>query len=141
MKALRKTWMLVVAVVITAIGIGCKNTVEVDKKGDEVAPAKVTNLTATAKDTRVLLTWTDAADSDIYGYEVSYSGIAPINRVVLPALNSAIMMAAQGAGGSRCWRLLCLGTYERHGVHVYRKDSRHKRKQERGRNGKGDTKS
>ena len=28
--------------------------VEVDKKGDEVAPAKVTNLTATAKDTRVL---------------------------------------------------------------------------------------
>ena len=99
MKALRKTWMLVVAVVITAIGIGCKNTVEVDKKGDEVAPAKVTNLTATAKDTRVLLTWTDAADSDVYGYEVSYSGSAPINRVVLPSLNSASMMAAQGAGG------------------------------------------
>ena len=73
--------------------------VEVDKKGDEVAPAKVTNLVATAKDSRVLLTWTDATDSDIYGYEVSYSGTAPINRVVLPALNAASMMAPQGSGG------------------------------------------
>ncbi|MGI5115865.1 SUMF1/EgtB/PvdO family nonheme iron enzyme [Treponema sp. SP13] len=70
-------------------------TVEVD----ETAPAAVTNLTATAKDSRVLLTWTDASDSDIYGYEVSYSGSAPINRAALPALNSTSMMAAQGAGG------------------------------------------
>ena len=74
-------------------------TVEVDKKADETAPAAVTNLVATAKDSRVLLTWTDAADSDVYGYEVSYSGTAPINRVVLPALNSTSMMVAQGAGG------------------------------------------
>lgn len=73
--------------------------VEVDKKGDEVAPAKVTNLVATAKDSRVLLTWTDATDSDIYGYEVSYSGTAPINRVVLPALNAASMMVGKNAGG------------------------------------------
>ncbi|ERF60271.1 sulfatase-modifying factor enzyme 1 [Treponema socranskii subsp. socranskii VPI DR56BR1116 = ATCC 35536] len=70
-------------------------TVEVD----ETAPAAVTNLTATAKDSRVLLTWTDASDSDIYGYEVSYSGSAPINRAALPALNVKSMMAAQGAGG------------------------------------------
>lgn len=70
-------------------------TVEVD----ETAPAAVTNLTATAKDSRVLLTWTDASDSDIYGYEVSYSGSAPINRAALPALNDKSMMAAQGAGG------------------------------------------
>ncbi len=74
-------------------------TVEVDKKADEIAPAAVTNLVASAKDRRVLLTWTDAADSDVYGYEVSYSGTAPINRVVLPALNSTSMMVAQGAGG------------------------------------------
>ena len=74
-------------------------TVEVDKKADETAPAAVTNLVASAKDRRVLLTWTDAADSDVYGYEVSYSGTAPINRVVLPALNSTSMMVAQGAGG------------------------------------------
>ena len=70
-------------------------TVEVD----ESAPAAVTNLTATAKDSRVLLTWTDASDSDIYGYEVSYSGSAPINRAALPALNVKSMMAPQGAGG------------------------------------------
>ena len=74
-------------------------TVEVDKKADETAPSAVTNLVASAKDRRVLLTWTDAADSDVYGYEVSYSGTAPINRVVLPALNSTSMMVAQGAGG------------------------------------------
>ena len=77
-----------------------KVTVEVDKKADEAAPAPVTNLTATAKDSRVLLTWTDAADSDIYGYEVSYSGSKAINRVVLPALDSASMMVPQGAGGT-----------------------------------------
>lgn len=99
MKALRKIGMLVMAVAITAIGIGCKNTAEEDKKADESAPAAVTNLTATAKDSRVLLTWTDASDSDIYGYEVSYSGSAPINRAALPALNDKSMMAAQGAGG------------------------------------------
>lgn len=71
----------------------------VDKKADEVAPAKVTNLAATAKDCRVLLTWTDAADTDVYGYEVSYSGTNAINRVALPALDSKSMMAPQGAGG------------------------------------------
>ena len=72
----------------------------VDKKADETAPAKVTNLAAQAKDSRVLLTWTDAADSDIYGYEVSYNGTKAINRVVLPALDSTSMMVPQGAGGT-----------------------------------------
>ena len=99
MKALRKIGILVMAVAITAIGIGCKNTAEEDKKADESAPATVTNLTATAKDSRVLLTWTDATDGDVYGYEVSYSGSAPINRAALPALNVKSMMAPQGAGG------------------------------------------
>ena len=75
-------------------------TKEVDKKADESAPASVTNLNATAKDNRVLLTWTDASDSDIYGYEVSYSGTNAINRVVLPALNSTSMIVPQGAGGT-----------------------------------------
>ena len=95
MKALRKIGMLVMAVAITAIGIGCKNTAEEDKKADESAPAAVINLTATAKDSRVLLTWTDATDGDVYGYEVSYSGSAPINRAALPALNVNSMMAPQ----------------------------------------------
>ena len=75
-------------------------TVEVDKKADETAPSSVTNLTATAKDSRVLLTWTDAADSDIYGYEVSCSETNASSRVVLPALDSTSMMVSQGAGGT-----------------------------------------
>lgn len=45
--------------IVAAIAViwiaGCKNTVEEDKKADESAPAAVTNLTATAKDARVLL--------------------------------------------------------------------------------------
>ena len=73
--------------------------IEVDKKADEVAPAKVTNLKATAKDGRVLLTWTEAADEDVYGYEVSYNGTSPINRVVLPVLDSTSMMVGKGSGG------------------------------------------
>ena len=75
-------------------------TQEVDKKADETAPTAVTNLAATAKDSRVLLTWTDAADSDIYGYEVSYSGSGATSRVVLPALDATSMMVPQGAGGT-----------------------------------------
>ena len=82
-----------VAAVAVIVIAGCKNTAEEDKKADESAPAAVTNLTATAKDTRVLLTWTDATDGDVYGYEVSYSGSAPINRAALPALNVKSMMA------------------------------------------------
>ena len=72
----------------------------VDKKADETAPASVTELTATPKDSRILLTWKDAEDSDIYGYEVSYSGTKPINRVVLPALDITSMMVPPKAGGT-----------------------------------------
>ena len=72
----------------------------VDKKADETAPANVTELTAQAKDSRILLTWKDAADSDIYGYEVSYSGTKPITRVVLPALEITSMVVPPKAGGT-----------------------------------------
>ena len=56
---------------------GCKaetNTeyVEVEKKPDSTIPANVTELAATPKDSSVLLTWKDAADEDIYGFEVSW---------------------------------------------------------------------
>ena len=71
---------------------------EVDKKADETAPADVTNLAALSKDGRVLLTWTDAADSDIYGYEVTYAK-KDGSRVVLPALDSNAIMVANGLGG------------------------------------------
>ena len=77
-----------------------EKTVEVDKKADETAPANVTELTAQPKDSRVLLSWTDAEDEDVYGYEITYSGTKPINRVVLPALDSTSMMVPQGAGGT-----------------------------------------
>ena len=89
---------------VAAVSIKEKKIVEtkteyVDKKADETAPAKVTNLAAQEKDSRVLLTWTDAADEDVYGYEITYSGTNPINRVVLPALDSKTMMVGKGAGG------------------------------------------
>lgn len=77
-----------------------EKTIYVDKEADETAPANVTELTATPKDSRILLTWKDAEDSDIYGYEVSYSGTKPINRVVLPALDTTSMMVPPKAGGT-----------------------------------------
>ncbi len=92
--------MAAVSIKEKKVTVEVEKTVEVDKKADETAPSSVTNLTATAKDSRVLLTWTDAADSDIYGYEVSCSGTNAINRVVLPALDSTSMMVPQGAGGT-----------------------------------------
>ena len=84
------------------ISIKEKKVVEtkiVDKKADETAPADVTNFVATAKDSRVLLTWTEAADEDVYGYELTYSGTGAINRVLLPAMNEKTMMVGKGAGG------------------------------------------
>ncbi|MDY4526253.1 MAG: fibronectin type III domain-containing protein [Treponema sp.] len=99
-------WFAVISVMVMALAaFGCKTDTEtkieyVDKKADETAPANVTELTAQAKDSRILLTWKDAADSDIYGYEVSYSGTKPINRVVLPALDTTSMMVPPKAGGT-----------------------------------------
>ena len=74
-------------------------TVEVDKKADETAPADVTNLAAVNKGGAVLLTWTDATDADIYGYEVTYSA-STAARVVLTPLAQNAIMASQGAGGA-----------------------------------------
>lgn len=42
------------------------------EKPDSTIPANVTELKATSKDSSVLLTWKDAADEDIYGFEVSW---------------------------------------------------------------------
>ena len=105
MKSILKkvVWLVLVALVLAAFG--CKTDTEtkieyVDKKADETAPASVTELTATPKDSRILLTWQDAADRDVYGYEVSYSGTKPINRVVLPTLDTTSMMVSPKAGGT-----------------------------------------
>ena len=70
---------------------------EVEVPSDKTAPADVTELTATNKDASVLLTWNDATDKDIYGYEVTWNNNAPINRSAAMKANS--MMVAQGAKG------------------------------------------
>ena len=65
---------------------------------DKTAPAEVTNLTATAKDKSVLLTWTDVVDTDkdIYGYEVSWTGATESRAAT--ALSSNSIVVAQGVG-------------------------------------------
>lgn len=87
------------AMLLIVLGsVSCKQETE-PTPVDTTAPANVTNLVATAKDSRVLLTWTDAADDDIFGYEVSYSGTGVINRAV-SALEKTSMVVPQGAGGT-----------------------------------------
>ena len=76
-------------------GVEAKATVA--DTSDKTAPANVTELTATNKDASVLLTWTDATDEDIYGYEVTWNKKAPINRSAAMEANS--MMVAPGAKG------------------------------------------
>ena len=95
-------WIAVLSAMVMALAaLGCKSEiVYVDKKADETAPANVTELTAQAKDSRILLTWKDAADSDVYGYEVIYSGTKPINRVVLPAIDTTSMLVPPKAEGT-----------------------------------------
>ena len=95
-------WIAVLSAMVMALAaFGCKSEiVYVDTKADETAPANVTELTAQAKDSRILLTWQDAADSDVYGYEVIYSGTKPINRVVLPAIDTTSMLVPPKAEGT-----------------------------------------
>nr|MBQ2235029.1 fibronectin type III domain-containing protein [Treponema sp.] len=71
--------------------------VEVEKQPDGVAPADVTNLVVTNKDASVLLTWTDATDEDIYGYEVSWK-TSTENRAAA-AMESNSLIVAPGAKG------------------------------------------
>ena len=76
---------------------GAEAKATVADTADYTAPADVTELTATNKDASVLLTWTDATDEDIYGYEVTWNKKAPINRSAVMEANS--MMVAPGAKG------------------------------------------
>ena len=95
MKKLK--WLAAFLIVATLFGgiLGCKQEVEIPS--DKTAPADVTELTVTNKDASVLLTWTDATDKDIYGYEVTWNNNAPINRSAAMEANS--MMVAPGAKG------------------------------------------
>ena len=64
---------------------------------DTIAPKNVSNFKVINKDASVLLTWTDAIDSDIYGYEVTWDKTGPINRTLLMAENS-IMVSPKSEG-------------------------------------------
>lgn len=64
---------------------------------DTIAPSDVSNLRAINKDSSVLLTWTDATDNDILGYEVSWDKEAPINRAIsLPENSMMVAIKSQG---------------------------------------------
>ncbi len=83
MKKLSKiamSFIFIASIIFSAVG--CKSEVESTDTGDKTAPAEVSNLKAQQKGLAVLLTWTDSSDSDIFGYEVSYSGEKPIDRAV-----------------------------------------------------------
>lgn len=100
MKKLSKIAMSFIFIASIIFGaVGCKPEVEPAYTGDKTAPAEVTNLKAEQKGLAVLLTWTDASDSDIFGYEVSYSGDKIINRAV-NAMEKNTIFAAQGNGGT-----------------------------------------
>lgn len=88
--------------------MSCSSSLDDDDDDDSepnivvVLPSDVTNLTANASGTRVLLSWTDAADSDIFGYEVSYSQryYSSSARAVLSPMNKNSIFVAPGAGGA-----------------------------------------
>ncbi len=76
---------------------GAIKKVKVEENSDKTPPADVTELTATNKDASVLLTWVDAKDEDIYGYEVTWNQTTPINRSSV--IETTSMMIAPGAKG------------------------------------------
>ena len=93
-------WFAMIFIIASMIFTGCSSEVETqsgNNTSDKTAPADVTDLTATNKGASVLLTWTDATDEDIYGYEVTWNNNAPINRSA--AMESNSMMVAPGAKG------------------------------------------
>ena len=70
---------------------GAIKKVMVEENSDKTPPADVTELTAINNDASVLLTWVDAKDEDIYGYEVTWNKSA--------ASESNSMMVVPGAKG------------------------------------------
>ena len=84
----------------SVVSIREKKIIEVSKSDrDSTFPSNVTNLNIIAQDSRVLLTWNDADDEDIYGYEVSYSGTKAINRAIVSPLAQTSLIVPQGSGG------------------------------------------
>lgn len=66
---------------------------------DTTIPENITNFQITPEDSRVLLTWNDATEDDIFGYIVSYDGTTSINRTLFSTLDNKSMIVPKGAGG------------------------------------------
>ncbi|MCR4954667.1 MAG: leucine-rich repeat protein [Treponema sp.] len=64
--------------------------------GDYTPPANVTNLEAKNKGNSILITWTDATDSDIFGYEVSYMVNDGSRAAFSAPIAENVVMVAQG---------------------------------------------
>lgn len=101
MKKQFKLINVLLSVLLALAFVSCKVELKSEESGkfeDSGSPAEVTNLKAAAKNAQILLTWTDATDEDIFGYEVTCSEVALINRSInAPSKNS--MIISQGAGG------------------------------------------
>lgn len=98
MKKCSKLASLFAMLLIALVSVACKLE---PTPVDTTAPSDITELVATAKDSRVLLTWTDALDNDIFGYEVSYSGTGASKRTItrtITALEKNSMIVPQGRG-------------------------------------------
>lgn len=102
MKKTMKTAVLLAAAAMAALAFfGCKtNSGGTGETPDTTAPANVTELNAEAKDSRVLLTWKDAQDSDIFGYEVSYDKADKIINRAVASMEKSTIFVAQGNGGT-----------------------------------------
>jgi len=64
---------------------------------DTTPPADVTNLSAAAEDDGILITWTDATDEDILGYEVSWNQSGSISGRSAAVSENAVLVS-QGSG-------------------------------------------
>lgn len=103
MKKSLKGIALLFAAGAAILAFGCKTEGGVNPTDtDTAAPANVTGLKATARDSQVLLVWTDAGDSDIFGYEVTYSATENENGNASRAvekMQADSLFVAPGAGG------------------------------------------
>ena len=76
---------------------GASQTATVADTSDKTPPAEVTNITITPQLSGGILTWTDPADEDLYGIEISYKKGADSNaRAALTKLAENTIVIAPG---------------------------------------------
>lgn len=96
---LNKRYTITIKTFDTNLNYSNGNTIQktVTDPTEKIPPENVQDLTITNKDASVLITWTDAPDDDIFGYEVTWDQKTPINRSVVMKENS--LLVAPGSGG------------------------------------------